>query len=87
MTTEEKLEVAANAIRYLLNRIQTDPDMYYYCGWGTESFYRLCQAEAAITGEALKVVEGRRRKDLQPEHRKREPEVEVLRRMLDEARS
>jgi len=71
-----------DAVVYVLNRIQQDPDLRWVMGWGTESFHRLCVAEAAVKGEEVNAVEGRRRVDLQPDYRKREPEVVVLREKL-----
>ncbi len=68
------------AIAYVLNRIQTDPDVGYYCGFGTEVFRLLCVAEAEITGKPAEEVEARRRRDLQPDYRWREPENVLLRR-------
>lgn len=87
-TQPDAAAVAAHAaVKYLLDRIQTDPDLYYYCGAGTQSFHLLTIAEALRTGRPLIEVEAERRKDLQPEHRRRDPEVEVLRRELEEARA
>lgn len=78
-------EAAHAAVKYILDRIQTDPDLYYYCGFGTQSFHLLTVAEAARTGRPLAEVEKERQRDLRPEHRRREPEVETLRRKLEEA--
>lgn len=74
--------VLYDAVRYALDRIQVDPDVRYYCGWGTEIFRRLCLAEAEHRGVPLEEVEKERSRDLQPEHRKRDPEVLTLRRAL-----
>jgi hypothetical protein len=74
------------AVKYVLDRSQTDPDLGYYLGPGTQAFYLLCKAEAAHLGKPLQEVEAQRRKDLQPAHCKREPEVLRLRKELDEAR-
>lgn len=73
----------ADAVVYLLSRAQTDPDLGYLLGPGTESFERLCRAEAALLGEDVAAVRARRSRDLQPEHRWREPDVVVLRRERD----
>lgn len=69
---------ADQAVNYILDRIQTDPDVYYYLGPGTESFALLCAAEAARTGEPTDEVRKRRRKDLQPEYRRRQAKVVEL---------
>jgi hypothetical protein len=74
------------AVRYMLDRIQTDPNVRYYCGSGTQSFYELIQAEAAALGLPLAEVEAERRQDRQPPYRKVEPEVIRLREQLDELR-
>lgn len=73
------LSPADVAVKYLLDRIQTDPDLYFYAGPMTQSFALLCAAEAARTGESPKEVELRRGKDLQPAYRRREAEVVELR--------
>lgn len=74
------------AVRYTLDRSQTDPDFGYYLGPGTQAFFLLCKAEAAHLGKPLEEVEALRRRDLQPGHRKREPEVLQLRKELEAAR-
>lgn len=74
------------AVKYVLDRSQTDPDLGYYLGPGMQAFYLLCKAEAAYLGKPLAEVEAQRRKDLQPAHCKRDPEVLRLRKELDEAR-
>jgi hypothetical protein len=73
------------AVKYTLDRSQTDPDLGYYLGPGMQAFFLLCKAEAAFSGQPLADVEAGRRRDLQPAHRKREPEVLELRRRLEEA--
>ena len=74
------------AVKYSLDRSQTDPDFRYECGPGTQAFYLLCKAEAAYLGRPLKEVEKERRRYLQPAHRQREPEVELLRKRVKEIR-
>jgi hypothetical protein len=85
---ELEAQVAAlyKAVKYVLDRSQTDPDLGYQVGPGMQSFFLLCEAEAAFLGKPLTEVEPQRRKDLQPEHCKREPEVLRLRKELEEAR-
>jgi hypothetical protein len=75
-----------DAVRYLLDRAQENPDLGYLVGPGTEAFRLLCAAEAAYTGRPVEQVERERGEDLQPEHRRRparvvelEEEVEQLR--------
>lgn len=73
---EEKLYAG---IRYALTRVQTDPDVGYLV-LGSEMHDRLIVAEAAYFGEREGDVRERRCRDLQPSHRKREPDIVVLRR-------
>jgi hypothetical protein len=75
---------AQKACAYLLNRIQTDPDVGYYLGFGTQSFDMLCAAEAEFTGKTLEEVQELRGQDLQPAHRKREPKVLELEARVEE---
>lgn len=81
---ERQLKLAKRGISYALERTQTDPDVRYYCGWGTEMFARLVDAEAAITGRDPEGVSEERRIDHQPDYRRRDPHVVVLRKQLDE---
>lgn len=81
---EHDIDPLYEAVKYVLDRVQTDPDVRYYCGWGTETFAKLCRAEAQHLGKPLAEVEKRRMVDLQPVYRKREPEVVVLRHRLEE---
>lgn len=75
-----------DAVKYVLDRVQDSPDVRYYCGWGTEIFYRLIQAEAAHLGKPLEDVERERRKDLQPHYRRRQAEAVTLREERDALR-
>jgi len=72
------------AVKYALDRSQTDPDFHWVCGWGSEAFHRLCVAEAAYLGKPLEEIERERKRDLQPDYRRREPEVLVLRKRVEE---
>lgn len=74
---------AAEAIGYVLNRIQIDPNVGYYCGVGTQVFYLLCKAESELTGRPLADVEAARRRNLTPEHREQRPDVIVLRKQIE----
>lgn len=67
------------AVKHTLDQIQENPDVGYYCGWGTQIFYLLIRAEAAHLGKPLDEVEAERRKDRQPAYRRRDPEVHRLR--------
>lgn len=80
------LTTAEIAVRYILNRRQTDPDLGYLIGSMTESFDLLCRAEAETTGKPLNEVASARRRDLQPEYRKRAAEVVTLRKELEALR-
>lgn len=77
---------AREAVKYLLMRIQTDPNVGYYCGFGTQVFYLLCKAEAELDERQLADVEATRRANLIPAHRQQEPDVELLRRRIEELR-
>lgn len=81
--TKSTMDMMYLGIKYLLDRLQEDPDVMWYCGPGTETFRRLCMAEAAYLGCPLKEVEKARMVDLQPSYRKREPEVIELRKRLE----
>lgn len=72
---------AHTAVRYVLDRIQVDPDLRWLM-LGTEAFAMLCQAEAAYVDDPLERVMNLREQDLQPEHRKRLPAVTLYRKML-----
>ena len=62
MADHSALETALyEAVKYALDRQQTDGDFGYVAGWGTETFYRLVRAEAAFLGEEVPIVEARRR--------------------------
>lgn len=82
MTDADKIETLYKAVKYTLDRSQTDPDFGYYCGPLTQTFALLCEAEAVMTGETAQAVGARRRVDLQPEYRKRKPEVQELQEKL-----
>jgi len=59
--TETKLQKAAEAIAFLLNRSRRDDKLYYQIGFGTEAFRLLTDAHAALTGEEVAAVEKRYR--------------------------
>ena len=75
------------AVKHTLDQIQENPDVRYYCGWGTQIFYLLIRAEAAHLGKPLEQVEAARRIDRQPSYRRREPEVLRLMDERDELRA
>lgn len=82
---EEVRDRLYDAVRYVLGRIQQDPDARYVLGWVTEAFRRLCVAEAAHLGRPFDVVERERRVDLQPHYRRREADVVLMRPVVDAA--
>lgn len=51
MTDQQKLDLATNAVTWLLRRIKEDPRLAYLIGPGSESFDRLMAASDAIAGE------------------------------------
>jgi hypothetical protein len=64
-------ETLYSAVRYALDRVQTDPDFRYHMS-GTETLDRLIKAEAAFLGRPEEEVREKRQADLQPKHRRRE---------------
>lgn len=82
----EEAVTCYQAVKYMLDRIQDNPDVRYYCGFGTQMFYLLIRAEAAELGKPLAEVEVARRQDTQPSYRRREAEVLRLRDQMDELR-
>src|SRR5690606_28815154 len=45
---------------YLLERLQRDANVYWYCGAATGAFEVLCRGEAEVTGEPIEAVKKRR---------------------------
>jgi hypothetical protein len=78
LTAEPTIPLADRAVKYLLDRVQHDPDLRYYCGPGTQAWHLLCWAEAARTGEPIEKVEAERARDLQPDYDRRKPRVVEL---------
>lgn len=74
---------ALSAIRYALRRMRTDPDFRHYM-LGTETFAQLAEAYALLTGKDVAGVREFYSMDAQPVHRRREPDVVVLRRLGEE---
>lgn len=85
--TPETIGQLYAAVKYTLDRIQEDPNLRYYAGPSTQVFYLLVRAEAAYLEKSVDEVEKTRRRDLQPEYRKTQPEVLRLREKLDELRT
>lgn len=54
------LTKADEAVKYVLDRAQTDADLGYLIGPGTQTFEMLCAAEAARTGEPIEAVKAKR---------------------------
>lgn len=80
------------AIRYALDRGQSDPDFRYHM-IGSETHERLIAAEALYLNEEPPTVRARRTQDRQPSYRRQEPreitlqaEIDDLERRLDEAK-
>ncbi len=72
------------AVKAVLDRAQTDPDLGYLLGPGGNVFRLLCEAEAEALGESIASVSARRGMDLQPPHAKRRPDVVAMRDLLSE---
>lgn len=84
--TAKTMTAADQAVKYILDRIQTDPDLRRVAGPMTETFHLLCVAEAEFSGARLDQVEAKRKVDLQPEYRKRRAQVLELREQLEALR-
>ncbi len=56
----EAREALYLAVKYALDRQQTDGDFGYVASWGTEVFRLLCLAEAAYLGRPFEEVEKER---------------------------
>jgi len=70
MTDAEVRQVLYDAVRYVLNRAQNDPEFRWHMLM-TEAHTRLIRAEAAHLGRTEQDVREAREKDLQSEHGKR----------------
>jgi hypothetical protein len=82
--TEKAFLSSLKAVSYLVGSQQTDPDLRYQIGPGSQAFYLLCRAEADYRGIPLKEVEADRSRDLQPHYNRREPEILALRKQICE---
>ena len=71
-----------DAVGYLLNRCQTDPDLGYLM-WGTEAWALLTAAEAAHLGRDVAAHREARSQDRQPEYRRCEARAVVAARRID----
>lgn len=78
-----QLVLAQSAIKYALDRVQTDPDFAYYM-LHTATHEKLVAAEASILGKDPAKHIKERREDRQPEYRRREPDIVRLRDKLEE---
>lgn len=81
----ERPELASpyDAIKYVLDRIQTDPDLRHHM-LHTQAMALLCAAEACEKGRRWIDVLNDRVKDLQPEHSRRLPDLVVARDRIEE---
>lgn len=82
-----KPTAAENAIFYLLDRQQKDPDLRAAIGPGTAAFARLCLAEAEIFGVACADIVEERTRDLRPAACQGPSEIEILRRRVANLRA
>jgi methionine synthase II (cobalamin-independent) len=55
--TPDSLELAKDAINYVLKRIKKDENIRYHMGAFTEAFERLKKAHSALTGISEEVIE------------------------------
>jgi len=79
------IEKLVGAVTWTLNRAQTDPDFRDMMVL-TESHDRLCAAEAVVLGQPAEQVLERRRKDLQPSHRRHLPRRVEMQERLEHIR-
>jgi len=68
------------AVKYALDRQQTNADFGYYAGPLTETFDRLVRAEASYLGEPVEVIEKRRSK----QQDRRQPRVVELEERIEQ---
>ena len=78
--TEQERDAAYRAVKYLLDRAQTDADTGYQIGPGTEAHHLLYLAEAAVTSRSLANVEAAR----SSQHWRSEPRIRELWRRVRE---
>ena len=90
--TPETVKALYDAVRYTLNRAQTQPEFRFHM-LGTATLDVLIHAEAAYTGRSEAEVRAERETDRQPEYRRTRPECELnrervadLERLLEEHR-
>lgn len=81
-----ELSHAYDAVRYLLDRIQTDPDLRYHM-LHTQAMALLCAAEASHLGKSWVEVLNLRCEDLQPAYDRREPQLVEARKRIEELES
>lgn len=77
------LAEAKLAIAYMLSQIQMNPDLRWIM-LDTEAMAKLMRAEAILTGRSEQQVRDERRKDLQPEHRRRQADAPRLRKQIED---
>jgi hypothetical protein len=78
MNNQEMSEILYDAVRYVLNRAQIDPEFRWHM-LGTESMDRLVNAEAKYLRRDPQNVMAERCEDAQPSYRKREPDCKINR--------
>lgn len=76
-------EALYRAVRHVLDRAQTDPDLGYQAGPGTEAFRLLVAAEAQHLGVDADELAVERGRDLQPAYRRRRARVLELQEQND----
>lgn len=80
----EREQVLYAAVRYVLNQRQTNPDLGYLICPMSGSFEILCEAEALVLGETVEETSKRRSQDLQRTHNKRQADILVMRKKLEQ---
>ena len=75
------MSAPARVVTYLLDRMQSNADLYYEIGWGTQAFRLLCEAEAEATSVPVADVMRKRQPCFDP----RPPRHEEIRKLRLEA--
>lgn len=78
-----KIKSSFEAVRYLLDRIQRQPDLRWHM-LHTQAMALLCAAEAMETAKPYHQVKEYRERDLQPPHDRRQPEIVIARRRIEQ---
>jgi hypothetical protein len=82
----ESVGPVLRGVDYALSRIQTDPDVRWLCGPGSQTFALLCEAEAHLRSEPVESVR-ERRSELVGSHAQETPRIPAMRKRVEELES